>query len=143
MDEVGRTRRRVGLVATLLLGAGLGYDLAWHVVQGELQTPLLMVASVAAAAAAVVAVASHRAPGPRRDLRACLVVCVAALALLAAGGLLGAAGQALTSAMMDTDPERGLPWVELALLALGIVAIGGAWPRRSEGTPDPSGPLPD
>lgn len=124
-------RRRVGLGATVLLGLGLGYNLGWHLVRGGLPSTGWVVSGVLAVVAAVLALATHRAAGPRWDLRACLGLCVVTLAVLAAGASFVAWSEAATAAMMALEDRSSVPWAELSQLVLGVVALVGSWPALS------------
>lgn len=125
-------RRRVGLVTALLLGLVVGYDLLWHVANGVLPPLDRLVVGITGVLGAVLAVASHRASGPRWDLRVCLGLCLVTLALMAARESLLALDDAVTNAAMDLDRPRGpVPWDVLSLLVLAGIALVGGWPPRS------------
>ncbi|GAA2075681.1 hypothetical protein GCM10009821_13550 [Aeromicrobium halocynthiae] len=116
-------------MAALLLGLVVGYDLVWHAVNG-IQPPLdRLVVGVAGVLGAVLAVASHRAAGPRWGLRACLGLCLVTLALMAARESLVALDDAVTNAAMDLDRPAGrVPWDVLSLLLLAGTALVAGWP---------------
>lgn len=132
------TRRRVALVAALLLGLVVGYDLLWHDVNGVSPPLERLVVGVTGVLGAVLAVATHRASGPRWGLRLCLGICFVTLALMAARESLVALDGAVTRAAMDLDRPGGSgPWDVLSLLLLGGVALVAGWPVRDRvGTDD-------